>query len=64
MKVLPEEMPQDLQELPNVLDKLGSLSVFQPYPEHIQKILLIHALGDKSPLVAAIMERIKVSAGS
>ena len=33
------------------------------YPEHAQKILLIDALGDKSPLVAAIMEHIKVSAG-
>ena len=53
----------DLQELPNLLDKLGSLSVFQLIPKHIPKMALIHALGDKSPLVAAIMERIKVSAG-
>jgi hypothetical protein len=60
VKVLPEEITQDLQELPNVL---GSLSVFQLIPEHAQKLLLIHALGDKSPLVAAIMESIKVSAG-
>ena len=63
MKVLPEEMTQDLQDLPNLLNKLGDLSVFQNNPEHVQKMVLSHALGDKSPLVAAIMERVKVSAG-
>ena len=34
--------------------------MFQLIPEHIQ---IIDALGDRSPLVAAIMEHIKVSAG-
>ena len=63
VKVLPEDMTQHLQDLPNLLDKLGSLSVFQLIPEHIQRMALIDALGDRSPLVAAIMERIKVSAG-
>ena len=64
MNVLPEEMTQGLQELSSLLDNnLGSLSVFQLLPEHVQKVPLIDLLGEKSPLVAAIMERIKVSAG-
>ena len=33
-------------------------------PERVQKLGLIDVLGDKSPLVAAIMERVKVSAGA
>ena len=64
MKGLPEDMTRGLQELPNLLDKLGSLSVFQLYPEHVQRVVLIDALGDTSPLVAAIMEHVKVSAGA
>ena len=64
MNGLPEEMTQDLQELPNLLDELGSLSAFQNYPERVQKVALIDVLGDRSPLVAAIMEPIKVSAGT
>ena len=57
-------MTQDLQELPNLLDELGNLSVFQLIPERVQKLGLIDVLGDKSPLVAAIMERVEVSAGA
>ena len=56
-------MTQDLQDLPKLLDTLGSPSGFQHNPEHIQKLLLIYALGDSSPLVAGIMECIQVSAG-
>ena len=64
VKVLPEGMTQDFQELPNLLEKMvGSLSAFKIYPEHLQKLSLINALGDKSPLVAAIMECVEASAG-
>ena len=63
MKVLPEHMTQYLQDLPNLLDELVSLSGFQLYPERVQRVALIDALGDRSPLVAAIMDRVKVSAG-
>ena len=63
MKELPENMMQNLQDLPSLLDRLGSLSVFQPIPEYSQKLLFIDVLGENSPLVAAILECINVSAG-
>ena len=55
---------RDFQELPNLLDELGSLSVFQLNPERLQRVGLIDVLGDTSPLVEAIMDRVKVSAGA
>ena len=64
MKELPKELTQDLQELPNLLEELGNLSAFQLYPKRVQKSALIDVLGDKSPLVEVIMERLKVSAGA
>ena len=62
MRGLPEELTQDLQGLPSLLDTVGSLAVFQLYPEFIQKWSLVHVLGENSPLVEAIMKRIMVSA--
>ncbi|CAI8056126.1 hypothetical protein GBAR_LOCUS30578, partial [Geodia barretti] len=61
VKELPKELTQDLQELPNLLEELGNLSAFQLYPKRVQKSALIDVLGDKSPLVEVIMERLKAN---
>ena len=62
MRGLPEELTQDLPRLAGLLNTVGSLAAFQLNPEFIQKWSLGHVLGENSPLIEAIMERIMVSA--
>ena len=65
MRGLPEDLTQDLTRLAGLLeDTVGSLAVFQLNPEFIQKLSLGHVLGENSPLVKAIMERIMAATAS
>ena len=61
---LPEDLTKDLPGLAGLLDRVGSLAVFQLNPEFVQKMSLAHVLGDNSPLVAAIMEHVMATASS
>ena len=64
MRGLPEDLTKDLPGLAGLLDRVGSLAVFQLNPEFVQKMSLAHVLGDNSPLVAAIMEHVMATASS